>query len=477
MRISEYYKLGRTQPTLDFVDVDITGDTPVFIDPRALRLLPSKWGDECISLIQSFFRAVLVAIHDSKHAEAQRLLRTLREPNETHLGLSKGKSRGRGLGRESAYDLWNALSKSEAVKSGLLEDLEDTILMVEGISSDIISDITTNIIRNPLIEYTQKMASYYGIPLVNDINSGALWNPLTKKWFIEYAQLPKTRYGKLLLVPKVIVRRRMDYDIDEYYNHYILEHLRESELSANSDLVELLKNGNRRVTKKDLKERYGSGKSVIVEITRKNPQILDSYRSDKRHTHQPPLNHFEIALSDGTEPPDWDKLLKAVFDVPKGKEHFSKYEKAIESLLTALFYPSLTNPQVQFEIHEGRKRIDITYTNVATSGFFFWLGKHYSASHVFVECKNYFSEVGNPELDQLAGRFSPSRGQFGLLVCRKFADKNLFTKRCVDTAKDNRGFIVSLDDNDITEIVKERKKELREPQFNYLKEQFDKLIM
>ncbi len=123
MRISEYYKLRRTQPMLDFVDVDITGDTPVFIDPRALRLLPSKWGDECISLIQSFFRAVLVAIHDSKHSEAQRLLRTLREPNETHLGLSKGKSRGRELGRESAYDLWNALSKSEAVKSGLLEDL------------------------------------------------------------------------------------------------------------------------------------------------------------------------------------------------------------------------------------------------------------------------------------------------------------------------------------------------------------------
>lgn len=477
MRISEYYKLGRTQPTLDFVDVNTQSDTAVFIDPRALQLLPSSWGDECVSYIQSFFRTVLTAIQKSNHNLAKRLLRTLREPNETHLGLSKGYSRGRGLGKESASDLWEALSKSVAVKSGLLEDLEDTILMVPGISSDIISDITTNIIRKPLIDYTQRVANLYGIPLIPDINSGPLWNPISKQWYSQYVELPKTKFGKVLLVPKVIVRRRMDYDVEEYYNHYILEHLREAELNANSDLVQLLKNKKRRVTSKDLKEKYGTGKGTVVEITREHPEILELYREDKRNNHQPPLNHFEIALSDGTEPPNWDELLESVTKVPKGKEYFSDYEKAIESLLSALFYPSLSNPQVQFEIHEGRKRIDITYTNVAMSGFFLWLGKHYSAPHVFVECKNYKGEVANPELDQLAGRFSPSRGQVGLLLCREFSNKELFLKRCIDTAKDNRGYIIPIDDNDLIKIVNERKKELREPQFASLKEMFDKLIM
>jgi hypothetical protein len=171
-RVSKYYKLNRTQPTLDFVDVDIVGDIRVFIDPRAIRLLPSQWGDECVSLVQNFFRTVLVAIHEGQHGQARALLSVLREPNETHLGLSRGKSRGRGLGRESVKDVWKALTKSEAVKSGLLEDLEDTILMIEGVSSDIISDITTNIIRQPLIHYTQNMASYYGIPLEQEVNSG-----------------------------------------------------------------------------------------------------------------------------------------------------------------------------------------------------------------------------------------------------------------------------------------------------------------
>ncbi len=205
MRISAYYKLGRTQPSLDFVDVDVRGDARVFVDPRALRLLRSRWGDECVALVQNYFSTVLNSIHDGKHIYARDLLQVLREPNETHLGLSVGRARGRGLGRQSARDVWEALSKSEAVKSGLLEDLEDTILMVEGISSDIISDITTNIIRGPLIEYTQAMATYYGIPLEDEVNSGPLWDPGGHRWYSKFVKLSVTKWGKLILVPKVIV--------------------------------------------------------------------------------------------------------------------------------------------------------------------------------------------------------------------------------------------------------------------------------
>lgn len=76
--VSEHYALRRTQPSLDFVDVPIDGDVRVFVDPRALRLLQSEWAAECMSLVQSFFRAVLAAIHDERHEDARRLLLALR---------------------------------------------------------------------------------------------------------------------------------------------------------------------------------------------------------------------------------------------------------------------------------------------------------------------------------------------------------------------------------------------------------------
>lgn len=477
MRISEYFNLGRTQPTLDFVDVDIFGDIKVFVDPRALRMLPSQWGTECVSLVKDFFGTVLKLIRKGDDENARKLLASLREPNETHLGLSQDKAQGHALGDGSAVNVWNSLRESEAIRTGLLEDLEDTILMVEGVSLDIVSDIIINIIRIPLINYTNAMSQLYGIALSEGVASGPLWDPHKHEWYQTYVNLPITDYGKLLLVPKAIVRRKMLYDLQEYYNNYILVDLQDRELNSNSELVELLKNGGRRVTKKSLREKYGQSKSFVINETLNNPELLKQYRADKRYSYSPPLEHETLAIVEGSDPPDWDYLINQVLNLPPGRTHATEYEDAIEALFTALFYPSLTTPQVQHEIHNGRKRIDITYTNLATKDFFYWLSTNYPAMHIFVECKNYGRELGNPELDQLSGRFSPSRGQFGILSCRSFDNKDLFIQRCIDTAHDQRGFIIPIDDEDLSELVEFKKSSDHKGEYSFLKRKFNKLIM
>lgn len=477
MRVSEHFNLNRAQPTLDFVDVDISGDTKVFVDPKALRLLPSEWGAECVSLVQDFFRTVVRKTRENRDAEAQELLASLHEPNEVHLGLSRDRAQGRALGDGSAINVWDSLRQSEAVRTGLLEDLEDAILMVEGVSSDIVSDMLVNIIREPLINYTAAMAQLYAIPLTPGVASGPLWDPTTHNWYQQFVSLPMTQYGKLVLVPKTVVRQRMLYDLQEYYTHYILVELQQQELTANSQLVELLRNGSRRVTKKSLREKYGQSKTLVIQETLKKPELLRKYRADKRDIFPPPLDHQSLAIIEGTNPPDWNSLLRNLVTVATGREHASDYEDKIEQLLTALFYPSLAYPQVQHEIHEGRKRIDVTYTNLATEGFFRWLGDNYPAMHVFVECKNYGREVGNPELDQISGRFSPSRGRVGILACRSFENKELFIQRCIDTAYDDRGFVIPLDDNDLGELVEIKRNGDTEREISFFKARFDRLIM
>ena len=117
-----------------------------------------------------------------------------------------------------------------------------------------------------------------------------------------------------------------------------------------------------------------------------------------------------------------------------------------------MLYPNLSAPKKEFPIHDGRKRIDITYNNSAENGFFFTLPNSnpaLSCPYVFVECKNYTGEVKNPELDQLSGRFSPRRGRVGILACRTLDSKNDFIKRCADTYHDDRGLILPICDEDI----------------------------
>ncbi|MGS0998254.1 hypothetical protein [Rhodanobacter sp. UC4451_H18] len=476
MRVSEYFKLGKSQPYLDFVDIRLDTDIEVFVDPTALKDLKSIWGHECASLVQHYFNAALQKVRDGDDHGAIQLVSQLRERNEFHLGFSSAKSQGRAFGLQSAESVWGALSKSKAAKSGLLRDLEDTCLLIEGIGRDMISDAVCNIIRGPLIRYTQDTCRYYGIPLTPNVASGPVWNPDEQTWKSTFVELPTTNEGKIILVPKLIVRHRLSYQYSEYYTHYLLPEMQSEELAANTGLVELLKDGRRRVTKKALKEKYGSDKLAVLRETLKHPHVLDEYREDKVENTPPPLDHEQFSEIEEIESPAWDELAKRLKAMPTGADHADAYEKLVEEILSSLLYPSLCSPTKQHKIHNGRKRIDITYTNEARAGFFEWVAKHYPCAFIFVECKNYGKEVGNPEVDQLSGRFSPSRGRVGLLVCRSVEKPDTLQARCIDTAKDDRGFIICLTDEDLFMLMENAKLGVLSMGFPLLFDKFRALV-
>lgn len=335
-RVSRYFKLDRDQTTLDFVDVPIGNDTPVFLDPSRLRSMESVWASECNSLLQHFFETLLRHLQDKNKSAGISLLSALVERNEFHLGFSKGLSAGHAFGSGYAEKIWSALEGSKASKTGLLQDIEDTCLFIEGIGADRISDAVCNIIRGPLIRYTQDICSYYGIPLKNGVDSGPVWNAQTEKWEDELVQLPTTPFGKLLLIPKLCVRHQLVYDSNAYFVHHLLPAMQATEKQFNTALVQTLKDGRTRVTKKSLKEKYGADKLTIVEQTLKHPDALEQYRASTRKTSRP-ITHVQLAEIENIPVPKFGDLLNSVTSISPGKESATDYENAIEKLLSALF--------------------------------------------------------------------------------------------------------------------------------------------
>ena len=153
-RVSKHFELKRDQTTLDFVDVPIGNDITVFLDPSRIRSMQTKWASECSSLLQHFFERLLERIRTNDRNAGLYMLEGLHERNEFHLGFSSGRSQGSGIGRKFAEKFWEALSTSKAGQTGLLKDIEDACLFIDGVGPDRISDATCNILRGPLIRYT-----------------------------------------------------------------------------------------------------------------------------------------------------------------------------------------------------------------------------------------------------------------------------------------------------------------------------------
>jgi hypothetical protein len=175
MRISRRFHLNRSQAELDFVDIDTNRDLRVFVDPYFLASRQDPWSTSASHTIRNFFSYFIGLISQEEEDEARNLFDNLHEPNETCLGMSRRRPDGNGIGDGDANRIFESILESEAARTGLLEHLEDCRVFVRGIDKDKTSDMTTNIIRRHLIEYTQSQCDLWDIPMTDGSPGGFFW--------------------------------------------------------------------------------------------------------------------------------------------------------------------------------------------------------------------------------------------------------------------------------------------------------------
>lgn len=474
MRISEWAGLHNRQAELDFVDIDTERDTRLFVDPYAIDIRNDVWSHECSQHLRSFFNSLIAALRNGEDARAEHLASNLHESNETFLGLSSGRPQGRGIGRNQARQILEALRQSRAVQTGLLSELAETELFIDGIGSDKISDLTTNIIRGPLLEYTRKQANLWGMRLTPNVALSPIWDPNREDWVQAPREVLVVGGRPVILVPKFSVRRVLTLNSQEFYNEQI-SYLQQEYLNAGQALVRVLKSGEHVVRKKDVKAIHPKSKSALATFAQQHPDVLAQYK--------------QIAGAKGVLDPDEiepefdevsyaNQLIAALGQIGVGNAHASDYHRYCIGALTFLLFPDLITPMKEREIDQGRKRVDIAYTNAARDGFFDMAlrSPQMRAIEIPVECKNYRQDIANPELDQLTGRFSHVRGFLGLLCCRSFDDKERFIERCKDAAVHRNQFVIVLDDSDLAIMLRNVAQGQRQQNDHFLRRRHAELV-
>jgi hypothetical protein len=473
-RFSTFFELSNAEASVDFVDIDLSKDMPLYVDPYAIQIRHDEWSERCGDHIRSFFNELLDVLRADDTTRATHLLSHLHEPNETHLGVSSGRPSGRGVGHHKASMLADALVRSRAFQTGLLTDISEAELFVHGVGRDTISDLTTNIIRGSLAEYTAEQCNLHNIPtqLVGSI--GPIWNAQTGDWEAQPLNLPIHRRKPVLLVPKFSVRHRLSLESQEFWDHHMIEFLRAEYLYAAGGLVRTFRNGRPHVTKKDVKARHPFIKDNLADFVRAHPEVLQAYKDLKGA--RGPLN-FEELEETFDERAFAKALRQQVRMIPEGTTDASRYHSFALGVCTFLFYPGLIYPIKELEIHQGRKRVDIKFTNAGERGFFLRMlqSPQTRAVSVLIECKNYEKQINNPELDQLSGRFGHQRGFFGMLLCRRMDDRQRIVDRCRDAANDGRGFMLTLEDADLINLLHFVENGRRPAIDQFLQQRFDEI--
>ncbi|RUU32781.1 hypothetical protein EOD08_19000 [Mesorhizobium sp. M6A.T.Ca.TU.002.02.2.1] len=366
-RFSTQFGLSNQQASLDFVDIELSLDTRLYLDPYAIEIRDDQWSTSCGDHIRSFFSEVLAALRADNSGRAMHLLGNLHEPNETRLGQSRGRPQGRGVGDHKAREFARALVRSRAFTSGVLSDIAEAELFIEGVGPDTISDLTTNILRGVLAAYTADQCELHSVPTSGVNSIGPAWNIQRSRWESQTFQLPLFHGRPILLVPKFSVRHGMSLDSQEFYNHHMIEFYRAENLQRGTGLVHTFKNGRKEVFKSTLKEIHPFVKDDLANFVRNHPEVLEAYKELKGAQGAPETGDIEKFFD---EQAFAQVLVDRLAQVAPGNPTAGEYHSIALGICTFLFHPSLIYPVKEQEPHSGRKRIDIKFTNAGERGFF-----------------------------------------------------------------------------------------------------------
>lgn len=143
--------------------------------------------------------------------------------------------------------------------------------------------------------------------------------------------------------------------------------------------------------------------------------------------------------------------IDRIKSIKKGITDAESYHRIASYAIARIFRGSLRNMEIKVSVNQGIKIIDTVYTNCAEKGFFNNLPKQIDCKYLIVEVKNTKGDPDNSEIDQLNGRLSKERGNFGILICRETEDEDRVFARCQTHLSDS--YIIFLTDEDIFNLL------------------------
>jgi hypothetical protein len=449
--LPNYFGLSFTQSEVDFVVPNLTTDLPLCIDPFLLYKSKDETLRNLHKNLLDIFNQGIQYYREGKEKDLNILI-DFPEVNEIGFGYSEGRIRGSGLGSQLNQLLASTLSASEPLQERGLRHIEELQLVAIGVGADRVSDIAANVLKAFLINYTQKQANLWNIPLTSAMPISHYFDFDSWEWADGYFDLPKNPItgDPILLVPRRIVRRLPWINYDDFFSNELKAFLRPSPNKRMPGYPGMPK-----------QEKMQIAKQEVVRLTRGHLALLDQYikRKEKESSHAGPLLGQDQSFAN-SEYELGERFITQLDSLPIGHATANDYQRLILKILNYLFEPELTNGELEVKTYLETERRDIIYTNEAETSFWKFVRDTYHSLLVMFENKNV-EKVELEHVNQTASYLGVRLGMLGFITTRKPPGDNIMRKTYTifnDTPGEPRKMILILSDEDIKLMIRLKQK-------------------
>jgi len=432
-RLNDFHDLPFTQEEVDFAIPFLDEDIPLYMDPFLLWKSPSQQDNSLHSSITNSFN-YLGRQFSKNEKDAISSLKKMSECDEVGLGNSKSK-KGKKIGDKMARAILSTFKDIPQIQEYGFTHFELLQLLIKDFSKDRVSDISCNLVKSFLIDYTIQQSNRFSIP--TEVTEIEYFDNRKLVFVNDVVNLPVNPNTKeaILLIPKRWLRFIPWINYEDFFHNYI-----------------------------EVSNRISQGEKVprveILEFNRKNYDQLQSYIEGK-----------QLQQSDCKNDPLFTQLpilsskrkLKSITKLPTGKTDNAdqKYEKDLCPLLASMLYPELDFAKPQSRTADGVLIRDLIFYNNTSHKLLKEVYEKFGSKQIVVELKNV-KEVSTTHINQLNRYLNNELGSFGIIFTRNKPPKNVF-KNTINLWAGQRKCILIMDDEDLELMCQVYESKQRKP--------------
>jgi hypothetical protein len=433
---------GVSQFEVDFVIPRVGKDLPIGIDPFLLFKSREPQLSELHSLIVQAFNRGIEYIRNGDPERAA-VLFDFPEVEEIGFGYAEKNKKGSGVGTYLRQLIIETITDSPALQERGLRHIEEMQLVSLDIAQDRTSDIAANLLKEFLIDYTQKQCGLWDIQLVSGAPVNHIFDFESATWYDGYFDLPVSpvENSPILFVPRRIVRALPWINYQDFFRMEFSAYLRAKRVKGHLATKSSSQTRARKISKEQ-----------AIAVARKDIERIDRYVAAKEASSdeaQPGMNYLDTSQV-VTEA---DTLKSRLAQLEPGTRDAGKYQRVVLEILNFLFSPELINGELEAGTVEGTERRDIIFTNDSDQTFWSYLRTEHSSFLIMFEVKNT-KKLDNFYFNQVSTYLGDRLGRLGFIVTRH-ALEEAQEKKAFSIYNDStpRKIILTLSDADMCTMI------------------------
>lgn len=299
----------RGHADIDFVDIPINTDAPLFLDVERIEAAEaSELSKDCMKAIVDYFHELVQAVQSDDNTRLHNLIDGGGECNEFHLGYSQRQSRGRGSSATILYPIIRQMIDHGYFDR--VQKISDLPLWTDNFASDRCSDLVARIIRLPLYHYTVEQCRHWNCLTYTATHyDGCYWDINTHNWKPFRFRAVAADGFPVLLCPQAFVGTHLLTSPEAFFQKYVLRQRQDDHLAQRSPLCHFSTDryGNDKVkppTRREICQQEVQGQShkrFSYDVLSNSPHLLHEYHTD----HQYQIRSGRLTMS----PEEFDQIL------------------------------------------------------------------------------------------------------------------------------------------------------------------------